>query len=526
MYFSSDLLKISTEINYETCGMNQNSLFQQNVIGNHQIIKVWSQQKDLIERNALIQQQNQMMSEEKTKENGIALLPEMEVSFMEQVIKDSEIQIQIKSQMHEDMLFQTNPQTPLASQTKHLISPMNSQILQEPKPISKKYTLKNKQKRDIATKRINSAFRNDAIRKGRDIGEIDKREYTVIKDCEEIQKRLKEQHNRVKIFAEEDAKGEGSLFNSEIGRFEKEIEPNTELNLEFNPSIAKGLSYHTIDGAVGVAGGIGGRYEQQEDAHISTTFNVKLSDGAEQEVKMTGVFDGHGGTDCSTFASIELQKHLKERLESLAQEEGLLELDGSEQADMVVWNALKLAFVDTSRSFPGSSGSTANVSLMIGDSLWIANLGDSRAMLVSKGGKTKVLSQDAVIRDPNYRKTIEHRGGNFYRGRVEGSVLVPRSFGDQHALATAGVMPSRPKITKFSKQEWEGYFLVQCCDGIFERGVATSNQVGSLIGQRLCIGDSLAVSAAKVVEAAYNSKSSDNLSVLISPLTSTGKWTS
>ncbi|RVX00009.1 putative protein phosphatase 2C 63 [Vitis vinifera] len=125
-----------------------------------------------------------------------------------------------------------------------------------------------------------------------------------------------------------------------------------------------------------------------------------------------GVFDGHGGPEASRF----LNSHLFPRLHRLASEQGGLSTD-----------IIKKAFDDTEeqflhlvkRSWPARPqialvGSCCLVGVISNDVLYVANLGDSRAVLgrrVSRGGKNMIvaerLSTDHNVGDEEVRKEVE-----------------------------------------------------------------------------------------------------------------------
>jgi len=74
-------------------------------------------------------------------------------------------------------------------------------------------------------------------------------------------------------------------------------------------------------------------------------------------------------------------------------------------------------------------GTTAVVSLLIGDHLYVANAGDSRAILVKKGARPVALSVDHKPSLPEEQKRITDLGGRVVfwgRWRVEGILAVSR----------------------------------------------------------------------------------------------------
>ena len=139
-----------------------------------------------------------------------------------------------------------------------------------------------------------------------------------------------------------------------------------------------------------------------EDAHLATRFTFN-SGGTAVNVSLTGVFDGHSsnyrGQEASRYAAEHIVEHLQHRLAQY-NPGGLTEAG--------IWNALKLALVDLNRSEFYSrrdidnTGTTANLALVIGDRLWVANVGDSRALLSFPDGRSLALSEDAKARHYGY----------------------------------------------------------------------------------------------------------------------------
>lgn len=90
--------------------------------------------------------------------------------------------------------------------------------------------------------------------------------------------------------------------------------------------------------------------------------------------------------------------------------------------------------VSTSNEAGWMNGSTAVAALLVDNHLFVANIGDSEAVLV------KVREDGAVepeplttlhkASDPGEKKRIEQLGGHVFFGRVFGALAVSRSFGD------------------------------------------------------------------------------------------------
>lgn len=128
-----------------------------------------------------------------------------------------------------------------------------------------------------------------------------------------------------------------------------------------------------------------GYYPETPDKENQDSYCVRTNLQGNPNVHFFGVFDGHGqcGTQCSMF--------VKDRLvEILSNDDALLD-------DPV--RAYSNAFLATNEELHNSeiddsmSGTTAITALVIGDKLYVANVGDSRAVLAVKEGD-QIAAQD------------------------------------------------------------------------------------------------------------------------------------
>ncbi len=137
------------------------------------------------------------------------------------------------------------------------------------------------------------------------------------------------------------------------------------------------------------------------------------------------LFDGHSGKGCASFLEKEISGYLKK---TLAQQKAL--------SDSFIFNVLKTTFVylgdqyrylnkasslcNTHLPNKHFSGSTAITALIGKNTLWVANVGDSRAILIHSNGKVEALSNDHKPDREENRNGIIKRGGKIY----------PRTFSD------------------------------------------------------------------------------------------------
>lgn len=147
------------------------------------------------------------------------------------------------------------------------------------------------------------------------------------------------------------------------------------------------------------------------------------------------IFDGHAGNSSSQFLKDELYKDCMDALEDGA----LLEEDDMDAVE----DALEDAFIQADQrllqwlaahSEEPESGSTGTVAFVRKDRIYVAHIGDSRAVM-SVGGDTEELSRDHRPHgeSPEAKaevKRIEKAGGWVSQGRVCGVIAVSRAFGN------------------------------------------------------------------------------------------------
>ncbi|XP_059313932.1 probable protein phosphatase 2C 63 isoform X2 [Lycium ferocissimum] len=155
-----------------------------------------------------------------------------------------------------------------------------------------------------------------------------------------------------------------------------------------------------------------------------------------------GVYDGHGGPEASRFVN----RHLFSYLHKFSKEQGGLSSDVIKRA----FYATEEDFIQlVKRSLPvmpkiASVGSCCLVGAISEGELYVANLGDSRAVLGRNGEKNSVvaerLSTDHNVSCEKVRKEVESLHPDdqavvvYIRGvwRIKGIIQVSRSIGDAY----------------------------------------------------------------------------------------------
>lgn len=268
---------------------------------------------------------------------------------------------------------------------------------------------------------------------------------------------------------------------------------------------------------VGQASSIGRRREM-EDEHIIEQFAITIK-GQQHIIKMLGVCDGHGGADASAYVKKNIITYMTRALEAHNQR-GLTE-EG-------IFNALKSCFKNLDQDYTGpdgeipKDGTTAAVALTIEESVWIANVGDSRVVFVDEEGVATQVTEDMKPNIDRYLRKILRLGGwvsnltGEYPGpaRVNATLAVARAIGDKRVVGQEGkrCISPNPKITRYPLKDLEGSYLCVACDGLFE--AMTTDELGNAIDKMRNAGDDVEVMARRLVTNALIT-STDNVSVVI-----------
>jgi serine/threonine protein phosphatase PrpC len=247
-----------------------------------------------------------------------------------------------------------------------------------------------------------------------------------------------------------------------------------------------------------------GYRDSMEDTHIATQFSF----GTQQiryEALLLGIFDGHGGSEASNYVAKNLSEYLKNYLEANNKDD---------LTDEGIVRALKECFENLDENFKGDDGTAATVAIVLNNKIWVANLGDSRTMLVKKDGTTIQATEDAKPNIKRYRKKIIKLGGFVLFNRVNGMLALARSIGD-HTIGKNNIccVSPTPKITCYSLEEFKGGHIVLACDGLTD--VATTNEVGQAIKQMVEQAKPEENMAKRLVFSALENYSLDNVSAMV-----------
>ncbi|KAJ4845710.1 hypothetical protein Tsubulata_014580 [Turnera subulata] len=174
---------------------------------------------------------------------------------------------------------------------------------------------------------------------------------------------------------------------NELGPFNKHILTQRSLEVVPVPSHNYRLQFSVLSQR--------GYYPDSPDKENQDSYCIKTELQGNPNVHFFGVFDGHGhfGAQCSNF--------VKDRLvEILANDPALLDdpIKAFNSAFLVTNYELHTSEIDDTMS-----GTTAITVLAIGDTLYVANVGDSRAVIGVKSGN-RVLAEDLSTDQTPFRK--------------------------------------------------------------------------------------------------------------------------
>ncbi|OMJ94111.1 hypothetical protein SteCoe_2741 [Stentor coeruleus] len=229
-----------------------------------------------------------------------------------------------------------------------------------------------------------------------------------------------------------------------------------------------------------------------EDAKL---VNLSLSDTS----MIFGVFDGHGGKEVAEFVSRHFCQELisnrsyQNRNYEQALKETFLRMDELIKTQDGLKEVIRIA-KDLPDNYPVQAdpsmlvaGCTSVVSLLVNNTLYVANAGDSRCILC-RDGKAIELSQDHKPELPQERDRIIKAGGIVEDGRVMGNLNLSRSIGDLEYKKNTSIPQKDQMISAYPDVRIEeigrgDQFLVLACDGVWD--MLTSQECVDFVAQRI-----------------------------------------
>lgn len=228
--------------------------------------------------------------------------------------------------------------------------------------------------------------------------------------------------------------------------------------------------------------------ESNED-RVTINYRVAKPDNKQCDhwplISYFGVFDGHGGSLCAEFLRDNLLDYIVNQAKFPDHPTEAIKA-GFDEAE----NAF-LAYVQRQTGSYDRSGSCAIVVLIIKDACYVANVGDSRAVLsVDRGMRLHELSHDHKPNAIGERERIEKAGGKVYANELSpfsavstgqnqlvyrvlpGRLACSRTLGDADAKLECfgglkGVVIAEPEVKSFRVCKKYDFILI-ASDGIFD----------------------------------------------------------
>ncbi len=240
--------------------------------------------------------------------------------------------------------------------------------------------------------------------------------------------------------------------------------------------------------------------------------------------KFFGVFDGHGGRECSIYIRDHIVADLEVGLNRLAVPANGRVLDAD------VKSTLLETFLKVDDDFLkkcvdeklDNVGSTVTSALVLGNRLYVANTGDARTVL-SRNGKAIPMSRDHKPGEESEELRIVNAGGKVFHGRIFGVLAVSRAIGDADFKMgsswlkdfgiTANLVLADPEVEAIELTP-EDDFIILACDGLWD--VMDNQSAVDWVGQKLAIGETCEATAEMLCnKAIHELNSRDNVSIMI-----------
>ncbi|KAI3735392.1 hypothetical protein L6452_14888 [Arctium lappa] len=233
-------------------------------------------------------------------------------------------------------------------------------------------------------------------------------------------------------------------------------------------------------------------------ASMEDFYDVKTCKINGQTVCLFGIFDGHGGSRAAEYLKENLFKNLMNHPEFLT---------NTRVAISETYQQTDSDFLESGKDTFRDDGSTASTAVLVGNHLYVANVGDSRTV-ISKAGKAIPLSEDHKPNRSDERKRIESAGGVvMWAGtwRVGGVLAMSRAFGNRMLKQ---FVVAEPEIQEQELDE-EFELLVLASDGLWD--VVPNEDAVSLA----LLEEEPESAARKLIETAFSRGSADNITCIV-----------
>ncbi|KAF7091654.1 hypothetical protein CFC21_094208 [Triticum aestivum] len=193
-------------------------------------------------------------------------------------------------------------------------------------------------------------------------------------------------------------------------------------------------------------------------ASMEDFYDMKSSKMDAKQINLFGVFDGHGGSCAAEY----LKEHL---FENLLKHPAFI--SDTKTSISESYTKTDSDFLDAETNIHREDGSTALTAILVGNHLYVANVGDSRAVIL-KAGKAIALSDDHKPDKSDERERIENVGGVVtFSGtwRVGGVLAMSRLL---HSLRFRQFTQAFPIFCQEQEIDDELEYLILASDGLWD----------------------------------------------------------
>ncbi|KAJ6874998.1 protein phosphatase 2C 8 isoform X1 [Populus alba x Populus x berolinensis] len=327
-----------------------------------------------------------------------------------------------------------------------------------------------------------------------------KRENPII--IEESNSESKKQKTEAEVLTSEESKRNDS-GTEEKKQKQQHIAAEKEFKIEANAAEDKG-SRHSM-----------------EDAWV-VLLDASLDSPGKLRCAHFAIYDGHGGRLAAEYA----QKNLHKNVVSSGLPRELLDVKAAKKAILDGFRKTDESLLQESTSGGWQDGATAVCVWVLGQKVFIANIGDAKAVLarssIIDGSqnhpdgasplKAIVLTREHKAIYPQERARIQKAGGSVSsNGRLQGRLEVSRAFGDRQ-FKKVGVVAT-PDIHSFDLTDRE-HFIILGCDGLW--GVFGPSDAVEFVQKLLKEGLTVAAVSRRLVrEAVLERRCKDNCTAII-----------
>jgi serine/threonine protein phosphatase PrpC len=216
---------------------------------------------------------------------------------------------------------------------------------------------------------------------------------------------------------------------------------------------------------------------------------------------ISGIFDGHGGHECSTYFNNNFLKYFFKYLNKKHYKKNIVNILKT------LVNNLNTNFLNNSNK---TSGTTANIILIdkIEGLFYNLNIGDSRCIAYcNKKINKSNIKQISKDHNFNYKKEVQFvlsKGGFIEDDRLNGRLAMSRAFGDKEL---SNYIEYTPDIFYGNAKNY--YYFVHGSDGLFDE--LSNSVIINCVNKLLRENYSLNKIAETLVKLAYKKGSSDNI---------------